>query len=517
MNKKVQDFLGALRALPKAQRVGLSVGVGALIGVPALFLALQSDPQMKMMVPSNAEGISSIIEELEKAQVRFEVNSNGSVWVVRDDISQANLVLAKAGYPEHASTSYDKLLADDSLYMSQNKEALRSRQILEENLESTIQALDGVERAHVRLAIASETSFLKRTDPSSASVVVIMKGSRELSSEMVTAIGGLVANGVKNLPLKNVKVIDKKGRLLSSFDQEGSSSAGEETTKKFERDYDSRAVQHLSAIFGFDAISVSSTFNVNFDKVTNTTKVPIDPSVVLSRQIEKRSDGKELGSSGIPGATSNQPPDHADYSSSRSAGSTSGSDGESYINEIINYEVGTSITRTESQVGNIENVNVVAVVDQSKLDPNVDLENMRDELSNALSLLSPVPELTNVRMIFSTFNVPEMPEAVEEPFWKQSYFISYVDAMLGKLIAVVLALIGFLLARRVLAPKEDTASDSNAELVDLGEEEVPPSYEQLEEELRQFIEQQPENVSEAIRSVLKDLDEQRGVVNAEEL
>lgn len=504
MRDTLNNIVGKARSLPKAQRIGISAGFASITAIPVLFLLLQNEPSYRLLVKSGVENTSEIVEALEGSQVLFDVRSNGSIWVADRDMGKANMLLAKAGYPDYATTSYDLLLENDSLYMSQNKEALLGRQILEENLAAAISSIEGVKRAHVRLALASETSFLREDQPSSASVVVVMDRSLDLDKQQVKAIGSLVSSGVKNLPLENVKIINQNGRLLSDFgDEDLTGAKGAEVSGDREREFDRKAKKHLHAMFGYDGITVTSTFDINFDKVRNTTKEPIESTVVLSRQVEKRYDGEDGVTRGIPGSTSNQPPGQAGFEGGvdGGGGASSSSGGETYLNEITNYEVGTSITNTEFQVGNVENVNVVSIIDGRRVTEEEEAA-VVEEVTEALTRLSPVPEQTTVSVIVRDFAEFEVPEQ-EVNFWQTPQAVSIFEIMINKGLVAFIALLAYLIAGRFLRTKEEDEEEEEVAHIDEdSDEENTLSHEDLTEQLLTMVNDQPRQVTEAMRSVM---------------
>lgn len=508
MKDKFNDILGKARDLPKVQRVGLSAAFAAITAIPVLLMLMRSDPEYQLLVDGSNEGVPDIIQAFEEAQLSMDVKKNGSIWVSEADLSRANMLLARTGYPNYAATSYDKLLGNDSLYMSQNKEALLNRQILEENLASAISSIDKIRNAHVRLALASETSFLRSDTPSTASVVVVMEGRESLNQGQVEAIGNLVSSGVRNLPLENVKIIDQHGQLLSNFDEdEASRERRGERVGTYEREYDRRAEKHLNALYGYENITVSSTFNVNFDKVTNTTREPIEPSVVLSKQSERRYDGEGGTPMGVPGATANQPPDQAGFENGPDGGGQGGggtNGNEEYVNEITNFEVGTSITNTEFQVGNIEEVNIVSIIDAAVV-PEEDRQAVIDEMTEALTRLSPTPDLTNVSVIIREFAEVDIPEE-ELNFWQTPQATTIIEAVINKGLVAFIALLAYLLAGRALRNKQDDMDEDEIAEQEAGDVEVEEelTYEQLVERLKSLVDEHPKHVSEALRSIMTE-------------
>lgn len=512
MKNNLNQWLDKARSLPAAQRIGLGAGAAAIVAVPMVLMLLKGEPDYRFVVASEQKGVPEIISQFDAAQIGYEVRGDGSIWVAEGDSGRANMVLAKLGFSSYAGTSYEKLLSNDSLYMSKQKETLLSRQILEENLEMSIGTMDAIESVSVRLALASESGFLKQQAPSSAAVVLNIKPGKRLTSDQVRAIGNLVSAGVRNLPLKNVKILDQKSNLLSNFDEEGGTSSSTRLVTQLEENYATMARQHFYTIYGYDAFTVTSTFDVNFDKVKNTTKTPVDSTVVLSEQSEKKYDGDKTGAGGVPGATSNKPPGQSEFSGSSSSGGNGGAEtGKTYENSIINYEVGTSITTTENQVGNIQHVGVVAYIDEAKFvqedgEADEDFEARKQaaiqEAQEALLNISPNPELTTVQVYLRSFNNPVVEEADVE-FWESDRGLDLIELLIKAGAGILTFVIAFfLITSRLLKKKEEPVVDEEV-VVEEAEIENELSFDELRDGLIKHVDENPELVSESLSAMLR--------------
>ena len=208
---------------------------------------------------------------------------------------------------------------------------------------------------------------------------------------------------------------------------------------------------------------------------------------------------------GIPGATSNQPPDHADFDNAPDGGANLGSPGhEGYVNEITNYEVGSSITNTEYQVGTVEEVSVVSILDGRNI-PEEQREEIIEDLSEALSLLSPVPAQTNVAVIIRDFAEVEIPEE-DLDFWQTPQAMTIFETVFNKGVVAFIALLAYLLASRALRNRQDDMvvngieeDESSIEMVD-----SELTYEQLVERLQSLVDEHPKHVAEAMRNIITE-------------
>src|SRR5690606_17514778 len=89
------------------------------------------------------------------------------------------------------------------------------RRALEGELERTISAMRGVERAQVHLAIRESSPLRRQTEPGEASVMVSLRSGVRPDEAMVQGIAALVAGSVDGVEPGGVRVLDGSGRLLS--------------------------------------------------------------------------------------------------------------------------------------------------------------------------------------------------------------------------------------------------------------------------------------------------------------
>ncbi|WP_281647160.1 flagellar basal-body MS-ring/collar protein FliF [Parendozoicomonas sp. Alg238-R29] len=160
---------------------------------------------------------AAVIECLERESISYRLHpDSGQVLVHANDISSARMALAQAGIviPVRGQTSRsDK---GSSLGVSHFTERARYIRGLEDELSRTIQGIDAVRLARVHLAVPEQSSFLRDTPSSRASVSLDIYQGEAISRAMVKGIIELVAGSVAGLDSSSVAVVDQSGKLLSA-------------------------------------------------------------------------------------------------------------------------------------------------------------------------------------------------------------------------------------------------------------------------------------------------------------
>ena len=221
MPANVRTMFGRLGAsisgFTLAQRTIALIGVAAIaLGVVALasWAAKPSyTPLFSGLQPADA---NTIVEQLRTDGVPYELaNGGATILVPEQNVYDERLKAASAGLPTSSTGGYS-LLDDMGVTSSEFQQSVTYKRALEGELASTIEALDGVTTASVRLAIPEETVFVSETADPTASVFVATDRGVTLSSDQVQAIVHLTSASIEGMDPTNVAVIDAGGTVLSA-------------------------------------------------------------------------------------------------------------------------------------------------------------------------------------------------------------------------------------------------------------------------------------------------------------
>lgn len=211
-----------------------TVALAAWLGKPAY------SPLFSGLKDTDANGI---VEQLRKDNVPYEIANGGSTILVPEEkVYDERLKAAAAGLPSAAATGYS-LLDKLGVTSSEFQQSVTYKRALEGELATTIQAMDGVKTAAVRLAIPEKSVFVDTAPDATASVFVETQPGTALSPDKVQAVVHLTSAAIENLKPTNVSVVDSQGNVLSSV---GGGATG--SSSKQAADYQQRTSDSVRAV-----------------------------------------------------------------------------------------------------------------------------------------------------------------------------------------------------------------------------------------------------------------------------
>jgi flagellar M-ring protein FliF len=221
----LRRLLNALREFTVGQRTIAIIGL-AVIAVGAVGLtAWLSQPSYSPLFTSlSSTDASSITQLLKTDNVPYQLADGGaSILVPQGQVDAERLKAASAGLPSLSQDGYG-LLDKMGVTASEFQQTTTYKRALEGELANTIEAMNGVQTASVKLAIPAQTVFDSEKVKATASVFLRTTGGATLTSSQVQAITHLTASSVDSLSPSDVSVISADGTLLSGA---GSTAAGD--------------------------------------------------------------------------------------------------------------------------------------------------------------------------------------------------------------------------------------------------------------------------------------------------
>lgn len=349
--------LGTLVALSAA----LALGVGLILW------ATQPDytPVFDQLGREDAARVTEVLRT-ENIPYRIE-SSTGQVLVPAEQAAQIRVKLAASGLPQSTSVGLELLQQEQALGTSQFMETARYQHALETELSRTISSMRNVEAARVHLALPKQSVFIRDRAKASASVMVKLFPGRVLEEGQVTAMVNLVASSIPYLESSQITIVDQWGRLLST----GNESTGTaETRKQFdyvrklETLYAERIEALLTPLVGHGRVRARVTAEVDFSTNEQTQEsFDADPTQVRSEQSQEQQSQNALGTAGIPGALSNQPPGAGTTDPNAAGGEKNGQPVNSNRQSTRNYELDKTITHVRQAPGAVKRISAAVIVD----------------------------------------------------------------------------------------------------------------------------------------------------------
>ena len=210
-------MVDTVRGFSVAQRTIMIIGVAILVmGAVALGTFL-SQPKMTPLFSGLApEDAAGIVEQLKSDGVPYELTGGGgTIMVPEGSVYDARLKAAASGLPTSGTSGYS-LLDQMGVTSSEFQQSVTYKRALEGELANTIQAMDGVKQASVKLAIPEQTVFVESKTNPTASIFVETKPGATLSRDQVQSVVHLTSAAVDGLNPEDVSVVDSAGNLLSA-------------------------------------------------------------------------------------------------------------------------------------------------------------------------------------------------------------------------------------------------------------------------------------------------------------
>ncbi len=374
-----------LAGLAPAQRMRLAAGVGLLVVVAIVGILLGRQAEWRVLYANLADKDGgAIVAQLTTMNVPYKIaEAGGAILVPADRVHDTRLRLATQGLPKGSVAGFEMMEAN-RFGMTQFQERLTFQRGLEGELTRSIQALSSVQSARVHLALPNQNGFFREQQKPSASVLVSLHPGRVLDRAQLAGIVHLVASSVPELMPAAVSVLDDTGKLLSMPTDRPDVGGGVDSqqlqyVQQLERLYTQRILDILEPVVGRKNVKAQVTAEVDFSQTESTSEshrpnqTP-DSSAVRSQQVVESANGGGAGSgpSGIPGATTNQPPGAASApvngpaqalaAAGASSGASGSANGASKRESIINYEVDKTVRVVRGSTGLVKRISAAVVL-----------------------------------------------------------------------------------------------------------------------------------------------------------
>jgi flagellar M-ring protein FliF len=318
----------------------------------------------------------AMVAELERMKVPYSIGADGNTILVdRSAVHATRLKLMGKDIPLHGAAGLE-LFNNADFGMTEFAQKINYQRALQGEITRTILSLSEVRDARVHLALPEESLFKRATSKAKAAITLNLKAGQSLRPEQINGIQRLVAAAVPGILSQDVTIVDQQGVALTrAVPIEGEQERGA-TALDLKRDTERllarKATEVLERAFGAGQALASVDVSLNMDQVRVTTEDVLgapnaagqSTAGVMVREREVMRDvGAPLNSRG---------------DASSRIGNTQ---------REIDYQVGRRVEQTATQPGAIRRLQVVAVINQS-LDEN-QLDQMRALVAAAVGA---VPE-----------------------------------------------------------------------------------------------------------------------------
>jgi len=471
------------------RQVVMIVAVTVCLAISVMVIFWTQEGEFRPLGEMTTTEFTQTLDFLDQNQFEGYKIKGNSIWVPEQDYAKIKLALTRAGMAAEPTNGDEILMKDMGFGVSQRMERERIKHSRERQLASAIAELKNVSRARVLLAIPKENVFSRRNKKASATVVVTLNRGRALTREEIDSIVDIVASAVPMLEPGRVSIADQNGRSLKSGNEDPSSVKSRkefEQEKKRENQYLSKIDSILIPVVGIGNFTAQVDVTMDFTSVEETQKRfnPDLPAIRSERTMENNNVGNLI--SGIAGALSNQPPLESDIPQQvdpKKVGSTTSSQKGQFQKEATrNFELDTTISHIQQQVGVIKRLSVSVALDYirtpateegeatSKARESAELANIRRLLQGSIGFNQARGDVLEVVTV--PFYQEKFDDVVALPLWEQAWFAKLIKMVLGALIVVVilLVLVRPMLNRLIYPEVEDEGELAEGDLAEFDDQ-----------------------------------------------
>jgi len=338
----------------------------ALIGFFAFVIMRVTTPQMTTLFTDlSLEDSSSIIKDLERQGIPYEIRNEGSVILVpKDKVTRLRMKLAEGGLPKGGGVGYEIFDKSDALGTTSFVQNINHLRALEGELARTIRGIDRIQAARVHLVLPERPLFSREAPEPSASIVVRVRGS--LEPQQIRAIRHLVASSVNGLKPQRVSIVDESGQLLadgaaSDIDQ----AVGDERRNAFEKRMRKQVEDIVSSIVGQGRARVQLSADFDYNKITQTSD-KYDPEGRVLRSSQTREESAATGADNGQVSVGNELPGSQQNNNNNNNNNTPPTrDQSKKTEETNNYEISRTTKTEVTEAGRVNRISVAVLVDGS--------------------------------------------------------------------------------------------------------------------------------------------------------
>lgn len=347
----------------------LGLGILTFLIIFVVYLSKISTKEMAVLYSDlNLEDSNKVIQELESKKIPYQLTSNGSaIKVPEDQVVKLRVNLAQSGLPSHGSlVGYEIFDKEDSIGTTNFSQNIKMVRALEGEISRTIAAIDQIEKARVHLVLPQREVFSKERIEPRASIVIKFKGNKSLNKAEIEAVGHLVVTAVPGLDMKNVTIVDTKGRSLKLGANEEDDNFGSGQNEEFRSAYENRIKKIIEDLLeqsvGVGKVKAQVTAEMNFDRtVTNSETYDPDGAVVRSTQSTDEKERTPVGGEDSldVSVANNLPGLGGGVDQDKNFATIEKSD------QTTNYEISKVVKNHISESGTIQRLSIGVLVDGS--------------------------------------------------------------------------------------------------------------------------------------------------------
>ncbi|GAB6173424.1 flagellar basal-body MS-ring/collar protein FliF [Paradesulfitobacterium aromaticivorans] len=356
MQKSVREFW---QKLSRPQKI-ITI-VAPLLVATALFglIIWAGQPNYVSIYKGTEAEAGAIRNKLVDLKFKYQLADGGTnILVPQAQAAEARLQLAVADLPQGSKFSYDYL---NQMRIGETDADRKLRQLLglQNELETTIKTLAGVQDSRVHIVMPEKSLFVENEKKATAAVTLKLAPGTKLGDDQIRGIANLMAASVEGLEMQNVTVMDTNGSVLSdvlgnSNDPNRLTGTQLQLKQTVENNIQKSVQSMLDRVFPGQTV-VRANVTLNFDQVS-VKEQQHGPGAVVSKETstETSTNGSAVGT--VPGPNTNIP----GYPAPTASGTPSSSNSSKTTE---NFQVDVTQTERIINPGSISRLSVSVMLD----------------------------------------------------------------------------------------------------------------------------------------------------------
>jgi flagellar M-ring protein FliF len=389
----MDQLLKFVNNLNTAQRAviigGFSLLFILLVGLLVYSSVKAEDKKLNFTIASNLTKSEVMLasDELEAAGIQFAVSGTGNSLTLKTSKEFINIAKIKLVTSEAATTKHVgwEIFEKSSLGTTNFENKVKYLRALEGELSRSLESLNGVLRASVKIAIPKDTIFTEKKSDTTASVILSLKPGVFLTQKQIDGIKNFIASAIPDLKQENIQLIDQDGSLLQQSQDDVNNQKSVTQTKykdSMEEDYSKKIVALLEPFVGVGRVVAKVTVSLDFVKKDVEEEIYNPEGSIRSQQVienSSNSQGMPSNTGGVAGVDNNIQTPNTGASNSSSTSKNEGT------NTVTNYEISKKIvTQKDNNYTNIKRITAAVTFDSSVLK---DIQNKEEFIASLESVV----------------------------------------------------------------------------------------------------------------------------------
>ena len=247
-----------------------------VIGIASLVALINQKDFVVMYSGLDVYEAGEIYGKLTELNANVKMQGDTIILIDKNEQENFRMLLAADGYPK-SGFNYDIYMNNVSVGVSDNEKTTYMIFQLQDRLQNTIKTLKGVNGAIVTISFPENELFVLENErnPITASIVVDVSNSTQMSQTQIKAIENLICGSVSGLESDNVAIIDTNMNILNTHSESDISQTSERYAleNKLEENFEIQILSIIEPIFGFDNVKVAASIDMNFDKMAQESTI----------------------------------------------------------------------------------------------------------------------------------------------------------------------------------------------------------------------------------------------------